>query len=574
MRLIYILFFILSPFISSAQRQVRAEDKNYFQAPLQIPLLLSGNFGEVRNNHFHSGIDIKTQGKTGLKVYAPADGTVSRIKVSPYGYGLALYIDHPNGYTSVYGHLNGYNKEISDFVKAHQYQRESFAVDIAVPAGTFDIKQGEVIAFSGNTGGSGGPHLHFEIRDTKSEHPINPLLFNFDIKDSTPPVIKGLMAYPMTKNSTINGKHQQQSFKIDGRNGNYSLAPNEQITANGTIGLALYVQDFLNGSHNRCGIFENTLLVNNENIYTFRMDEFDFEDSKYVNSYIDYAYLVNNKIRYQKCFVDVNNKMPNFHSLKGQGTFSIQANDTSSINFVISDVHGNESLLKFNILGERESEKTNSTNATSELCCFEPQEIKTPHAKATFSAKTFFTKVEINAFESEQSPFSLSPIIQIGSPEIAIHHNFKLEINAQNSIPKWGNQTAIVLLDDKNEVSKYYPTQVKNNLLSAYVGELGKFTLAIDSIKPEIKALSIDNNQSLNNPKQINFKITDKQSGIASWRGEIDGEWVLFEYEYKQDKLFYIFDEKRLQLNKQHQLKLIVNDALGNSTTYEASFFK
>ncbi|MFV0522270.1 MAG: M23 family metallopeptidase [Mangrovibacterium sp.] len=574
MRSILLLTLLLFHYFSSAYHQINDADKDYFKSPLKIPLFLAGNFGELRGNHFHAGIDIKTQGRQGLSVHAAASGTISRIKVSPYGYGLALYIDHPNGYTTVYGHLRRYNNLISNYVRNIQYQKESFAVDIQVPKGTFDVKQGDVIAYSGNTGGSGGPHLHFEIRDTKSEHPVNPLMFNFDIKDNMPPRIKGLMIYPLSTNATVNGKHCQKPFKVTGGNGKYKLESGNNITANGTIGLGLYMQDFLDGSTNRCGIFENILRVNDEPIYTFCMDEFDFEDTKYANSYCDYAYQKKHHIRYQKSYVEANNRMNNFGILKRQGTFEIHDKDTTSVSYRISDVHGNISTLNFIIHGENIKECTAIQHDDNYVLWKNPYECSTPNAQASFSAGTFYTNLLLSCTERSGSKNTFSPIISIGNEYIPTHNSFKLKIKATNLPKHLQEKACIISLDENNKIESYLGGIFINGWVEAEANQLGNFAIGIDSISPSIRALSIDNDMSLNNQKQINFKVSDNLSGIRSWRGEIDGKWVLFEYEYKLNKLFYVFDGNRLTMNKEHSLKLEVNDELGNTTIYRASFYK
>ncbi|MFV0365435.1 MAG: M23 family metallopeptidase [Mangrovibacterium sp.] len=574
MYLLILSFLFFSPQFTYANYEVSNEDKNYFSSPLNIPLFLSGNFGELRNNHFHSGIDFKTQGKQGLPVYAPADGTVSRIKISPYGYGIALYIDHPNGYTTVYGHLSKYNHAIETYARDIQYQEESFTIDVPIPAGTFNISTGDIIAFTGNTGGSGGPHLHFEIRNTASEHPINPLLFNFDVKDSTKPIIKGLRVYPLSENATVNGKHSPQTVTLIGENGKYTLAPESKLSTQGKIGLAVYVQDFLDGSRNRCGIFENTLLLNQDTIYVFRMDEFDFSDSKYANSYVDYAYLKKNRIRYQKSFVDMNNQMSNFHSLKNQGVFEMHYNDTSAIHYTINDVYGNHSTLDFTILGEEKTSLTTMIDSSANyLLCRYSNQTKTRNSVAKFKPNTFYKDQYINHHELKRQG-NYSPLVCVGNPYIPIHQNYELKINTSNLPTEWHNRVGVSLLDEQFEAQRFIRGKYENGQVTVSLNELGTFAVDIDSIKPEIRALSIDNHQSLNNSKQINFKVLDKQSGISSWRGELNGEWVLFEYEYKQDKLFYVFDKKRLEMNKTHHLKLDVCDKAGNIATYEASFYK
>lgn len=237
MRTRFLLFLLLFSSLLRAQEA-------YYTDPLKIPLLLSGSFAELRSNHFHSGIDIKTQGVTGLPVYAVADGAVSRIVVSPTGYGNALYIDHPNGTTSVYGHLLRFSPEIQNYVKDKQYEKQSFKVDLKVPSYLFKVKKDEEIAKSGNSGSSGGPHLHFEIRDTKSEEPLNPLEYGFSVVDNTPPKIFSLLVVPLSDTSTVNQQRTEKSYPVVFYDGKYHLKNNPIIPAYGEIGFAIQANDY------------------------------------------------------------------------------------------------------------------------------------------------------------------------------------------------------------------------------------------------------------------------------------------------------------------------------------------
>ncbi len=245
MNKLFTLFLFFSITTSYAQNE-------YYSSPVKIPILLSGNFAELRSNHFHSGIDIKTQGVTGFPIYSVADGFVSRIVVSPTGYGNALYINHPNGTTTVYGHLQSFRDDIAEYVKENQYLQKSFKVDLKVLPGEFQIKKDDIIAKSGNSGSSGGPHLHFEIRDTKSENPLNPLKYNFDIKDTIPPKILSLMITPLSDDSYVIDDTRKRRFPIVFYNGKYHIKNNPAVPVYGEIGFAIETNDYLNGSWNKC----------------------------------------------------------------------------------------------------------------------------------------------------------------------------------------------------------------------------------------------------------------------------------------------------------------------------------
>ncbi|MBI2281845.1 MAG: M23 family metallopeptidase [Bacteroidetes bacterium] len=262
--------------------------KDYFRSPLDIPLILSGNFGELRNNHFHSGLDIKTQGVEGLKVYAIADGFVSRVKISPIGYGKIIYITHPNGYTSAYAHLQQFKGELAKEIKRYQYANETFEMDYYPPDTLLKVKKGDIIALSGNSGSSGGPHLHFEIRETVSEYAVNPLLFGFDIKDDVKPVIKSIILFPLNDTSFVNDKKVSQEFTVTGTNGNYQLLTKLPINVYGQIGVGINTFDQQSGASNQNGVYEVMLFEDNNLICKTELSSFSFDHTRALNSMIDY----------------------------------------------------------------------------------------------------------------------------------------------------------------------------------------------------------------------------------------------------------------------------------------------
>ncbi len=278
------LILISTTFFVFGQGDISTYPTNYFSNPLDIPLVLSGTFGELRTNHFHAGIDIKTEQKEGLKVIAAAGGYVSRIKVSLWGYGKVLYVTHPNGYTSVYAHLQKFNDRIESYVKKQQYKKESYEIHLFPKAGELPVTKEEILAFSGSTGGFVGPHLHFEIRDTKTEKPINPFYFGFEVKDSKKPRINSLMGYSLTENTHINNVNvpvQLSYRKLE--NGNYLAST---IKAFGEIGFGVNVYDQLDGAYNKNGLYSLSLAVNGKTVHEFRATSFSFYETKYIKGEI------------------------------------------------------------------------------------------------------------------------------------------------------------------------------------------------------------------------------------------------------------------------------------------------
>jgi len=278
------LFFLMICLGGNAQEY----PKDYFESPLRVPLLLNGTFGELRSNHFHAGLDINTQRKIGLPVYASADGVVNRIRIGFFGYGKGLYLRHDNGYTTVYAHLEKYAGAIESFVKKAQYEQQLFEVELFPTANEIRVKKGELIGYTGNTGGSAGPHLHFEIRDTDTEEPINPFLFGFDalIADTEKPVLNDLSIYPLDVNTVINGVNAVMPLSLRKQADGTYLADVQYVT--GTVGFAVNAYDTFDKSFAKNGVYRITQKVNGSVVYEFKADRFAFDEARMVNYAIDY----------------------------------------------------------------------------------------------------------------------------------------------------------------------------------------------------------------------------------------------------------------------------------------------
>ncbi|MBT8223201.1 MAG: M23 family metallopeptidase, partial [Eudoraea sp.] len=293
-----------------------------FRPPLDIPLILAGTFGELRSNHFHSGIDIKTQQRQGLPVYAIADGTVTRIKISHWGYGKALYIAHPNGYTSVYAHLQKFSPEIEKYVKEIQYRKKSYEVEIFPDFGEIKVDKDGIVAYSGNTGGSSGPHLHFEIRNSLNEKPTNPLLYGLEVRDATNPSLVSLHAYPLSTDARVNQSNERIQLNFSKQADGTYLA--DKVKALGTIGFGVNAFDRQDMAANKNGVFEIQQLVNGQVYTDFDFDSFSFSETRYINTLIDYTYFGRNRQRIQRCFKAPGNKLSIYKKLFNDGKIEVK----------------------------------------------------------------------------------------------------------------------------------------------------------------------------------------------------------------------------------------------------------
>ena len=320
-----------------------------YRNPLDIPIYLSATFGELRPNHLHAGLDIKTQGVEGKKVYAVADGYVSRIGVSPYGYGNVLYITHYDGYTSVYAHLQRFSGKIATYVKQYQYKHQQFASQIYPEKDQFPVKQGDLIAYSGNSGGSGGPHLHFEIRHTVSEKPVNPMYFGYKIEDHVKPLIQGVAVYPIGEKSTLEGYIQPMYFSVDGENGKYSLKDRVSVNANGEVAFGIRTFDQVGTSTNKNGPYLYELFLDDVLAFQVEADSFSYSEPRYVNSLLDYRHYKQKKTSYVRTETDPYNRL---HMIeKRNGTITVEEGDTVNVCFKISDYVGNSSTARLLLVG-------------------------------------------------------------------------------------------------------------------------------------------------------------------------------------------------------------------------------
>lgn len=558
-----ILFFVV---VTSFQAFSQKYPQNYFRSPVDIPIVLSGTFGELRNNHFHSGIDIKTKQRNGLKIYAVADGYVSRIRVALWGYGKVVYINHDNGYTSVYAHLSKFGKGIEEFVKSVQYKKEQYETgNIYLKPGEIKVKKGQIIAYSGSTGGFVAPHLHFELRDSKTEHIINPLLFGINVGDTIKPRIRKLMAYPMDETSRINQSDKNQILAIKKvKDGEYVT---NRISANGRIGFGINVYDKLNGAHNKNGVYSIEMLVNDKRVYYHDLETFSFRESKYINLLIDYPHFYKFKSRVQKTHIVQGNELSIYEDLIENGIIDIQDNMNYRVKITATDISGNTSTIKIPVKGEVSNAIFRQPKDTTayKIVANQFQKFQKDGITIAFPKNTFYEDVYLD-FDVKDS------IATIHEPSIPLDKKFTLTFDVSKYSEKEKEQMFIAKIVNK-KYANYQNTKKKKDKFFTTTKALGKYTLASDNQKPKIYNLNFRNNQWITNKDQIRVNISDKGSGIKSYRATLDGEWILMEYDLKRKKLVYNFSDKKL-VGSKHSFKIVVSDNVGNTNTLSATFYK
>ncbi len=552
---------------------------NYFRSPLDIPLFLSGNFGELRSTHFHSGIDIKTQGSTGHNVYSVAKGYVSRIKISSGGYGNAIYITHPNGYTSVYGHLQSFNKTIQNYVNNMQYKKHSFSVNLFPPKDKFQLKKGDIIGLSGNSGSSGGPHLHFEIRETKTEYPVNPLLFGFNIEDTIPPNVFNIAIYPKNSKSLIHGKNRMYIQKATKRDNIYGINGNKPINVSGEIAFGIEANDYLNGTFNKCGLYSTKLYFDSVLIYFSELKNLSFAEQRYVLSYYDYTYKYNNKKYIQKSFLDPNNKSHVIKDNLYRGIVSISDTNIHTVSYILTDAYNNTSNISFKVKGNDASQITD--NSVTEYTKAMPYQIENNFeavgVRLTIPKYALFDKLFFKyELLKDSIPQLYSKLHRIHNPGTPLLKFYKLRIKAIGLPENLRNKALIALVSENKKSPVFYSEGGKweDGYIVANVREFGDFAIVLDTIPPTIKALNISDGKNMTKNKSVRFMIKDELSGIAKYEGFIDDKWVLFRYDSKNNIIEYRFSDNTIDKGKNHLLKLRVTDNRGNKQEIKLDFYK
>ncbi len=541
--------------------------KDYFSKPIEIPLVLGGNFGESRSNHFHSGLDIKTQNKEGLKIINSADGYISRIKIAHGGFGKALYVDHPNDFTTVYAHLKKFNKEIEDYIKKIQYKRQSYEIDIYLNKNDFSINKNQVIAFSGNTGSSSGPHLHYEIRKSSNQKPLNPILFGMHIEDSRRPEIKSVYAY---NNVDVNNYNSIDPIKLSFRKINDSIFKTTEINLKGNSGFGINVYDKQDSANNKNGVYNISTYYNDELVNSINYNGFLFEESILINTLIDFKHYMNNKERVIKLFKTSGNKL-SFYEKENNGLINIKPN-YSEFKIKISDIEKNSIFIIVPINSEKKI-ITNTKKEKPDLTIYNKKinndlsyNFINGEQKINIQKNTFLQDVDLHINLSKDS-------LKIINPNIPVFENIKIIFPNSNSNSNSNKGNYLANLNHNKEETFITSNLNQNNNFETKTKQLGTFFIKNDSIPPTIKSLNFKNGDWISNKKFLKLKILDEETGIKKYRGTINGNWVLFEYEYKRNEISYEFD--KYYINKpNNEVEITVEDMVGNISIYKSVFYK
>jgi len=543
--------------------------KGYFISPIDVPISLVGNFGEPRAGHFHTGLDMRTNQEEGHKVLAAADGYISRINVSGSGYGNALYVTHPNGYTTVYGHLQRFSTRIQERLRKEQYAKESFAVDFNLSPGEIRVKQGEVIALSGSTGSAAGPHLHFEIRDS-TEHPINPLLFGFQLADDAKPVMGMVKFYPM---DDLKYKSDGCRIAVTLHDGNYEV-PNGVIKLNASkVGISLNAYDQITTTGSRVGIYDMKMYDSKTPVYEYRMNRFSFTDKRYVLSHIDYPVFTEAGHKpYHKCFVDPGNKCPVYDDLVDRGVIDLSDGKPHHIKIEVSDFAGNTSILTFQLQQDKASTlfKENELKYTKIFEYDRPNEFSNSDIKLNIPTGCLFDNVYFNYSSSAPAtPGIYSKVYQLDKNATQVFEGFTLSIKTEK-LPASYATKAVLVHQDLPGGNDSYGGKYENGFITAKVREFGTYFVKIDTTPPRITALNIKPGRNMRAIGKIRFKIADNLSGIADFDTYLDDKWVVTDFDAKSSTLTHTLASNLAAGN--HTFKVLVTDERKNKAEYSVKF--
>ncbi len=539
--LIYILILIFNFSLS----------QNQFNSPIDYNILLSGNFGEIRSSGFHTGIDIKTKGKEGEIIRSIDNGYISRIQVSTTGYGKVIYINHDNGLKSVYGHLQNFSKEIDQEVKYFQYVNKSFTINKFFKENELKVKKGQVIGFSGNTGTSFGPHLHFEIR-TFDDLPLNPLNYKYNVADTIRPLPRRLYVYKQANGSLY--KKRLSMKKI-----NDSIYKTQFKSAD-TIFFGIETTDNQNYTYNINGTYKILLKENQKDIIEFKFDSLTFNEKRLFLKHLDFEELIRNNAKIILMNDEIDSQYK-FVSENNSGKFFIKNSQIRDYTIKLSDINNNNTYVKIKVLGDsiKKFEGFKSAEFNKKIESDLSYDLTYNEVNIKFKKNTFYKDVTID-FDFNNDTLYMQ------NPYIPVNKSFTINFPIKNKHKK----EYYLALADKNENSYYLSSNIVNNFFVVNSKSLGKYFISIDTVKPKIK--KIGKIKSLNKNQKLRYFINDDETGIKKYNAWINNQWALFEYEPKK-KYIQFKPDNFIELEKENTLKIELEDMVGNKFIYSEIFY-
>ena len=534
-----------------------------FGVPFDFPLLLSGNFGELRSNHFHGGLDFKTQGVTGKPLMAIADGYIAKVTVTPGGYGNALYIVHDNGYTSVHGHLDRFLPEIAQLVHEKQYQEQSFVVTLEFGPEEYRVKRGEVVAYAGNTGYSFGPHLHMEIRTTDTNEPIDPLPFYKDkIVDNIAPRATHIMVYGAKDEGKVTSVAESKEAKEeDGK----IIIPCQSsvvncITAWGRISTAISANDYMDGTTNNYGVRYVRLYVDGKLVAHSDVDRFAFDEDLLINSWTDYAERRRSGRWYMCSSIAEHNPLRMLHADEQRGWVVIDEERDYHFCYELEDLYGNTSTYRFVVRGKRMPLTSELRNYRYAMDAARANRFYVAGVELWVPGETLFEDVDLD-YDVLPSDTDEADIYQFSSQPIPLKQRAELTLPVCLKENVDGKKLYVARVDGKQRV--YCGGTYAYGRITAGIRELGAYTVCVDTVAPKIMPIG---ESAWKKKGVVSFRIADGETGIRTYQGKIDGKWVLFKYSSKNARLWCDLKAEGVAPGR-HKIEIKVDDMRRNVRT-------
>lgn len=509
-----------------------------FGPPLTIPLLLKGTYGEIRPNHFHSGIDLKTEGRVGLPVIAIADGFVSRIKADEYGFGRVIYMTHDNGYVSVYGHLHMFCNVLDSLVFEEQKSKQKYSVELFPKKDKLRFHKGDTIAFSGNSGGSGGPHLHFEVRDARTEIPYNPLTFNFNIVDKTPPVLRRVIIYSVNDDlSQIDSLTSFVPKTLDGRN----YFPVVNLQAGGKIAIGFSGYDMADNDSAILGLFSSSLTCNGKETYSYRMDNFSFDETKLVNGHIDYDAKQKGDTIYERCYLLPGNTFSQYKRNDGVGVINLDSIRQANLIFKLKDARGNEIDCSFKIVKGKLSfsknleEKPLKDSSKKVFLLLNKNQFKTSEITLDIPENSLYRNIDFEFSKRPAVKGMLTDVYCLNTDKEPLKKSASLSIFIGELLAAYMDKVVIVKVSDKGNYSSINASYSKG-MVTGRISSFGNYAVLLDTVAPVFKDME-QKYDSIYKCNTIEVKIIDNLSGVKTYSCFVNDVWQQTEYDYKNDKL-------------------------------------
>jgi len=544
---------------------VRDNHTHRMSSPLRSELQLAANFGEIRPDHFHMGLDIRTGGEENQPVYSVEDGYISRVKIEPGGYGKAIFVTHTNGLTSLYAHLNRYAGKIEEYITARQYKTKSWQQDVSFSPGQYPVRKDELIAYSGNTGHSEGPHVHFELRDTKTGNHLNPALYGFEVRDNTPPEIVGLYWYDRRYST-----YENDPFAIDivGSKGEYKSRRKTVKVTSPLISLGIHADDKVEGSRFRYGVYRTQLWMDEQLIHDVTMDNFSDTDTRYVNACIDYRANISRGHHIQHLSRLPGNGLPIYS--KHDGLISLPDNAPHQIHIRVTDVAGNASDLRFVLQkGSTDVVARSKMKNASWLSPGKASVVKGKSFVVRFSERAFYDSVPFEWKEEiTHEHFAVSPRIHLHNPTVPVHDRYTVSV--KSILPDGSPLRSKTVMLCKGFRRKAVVKGVwEGNSMRGSFDELGKIQLLIDTIPPKIEPGGWSSGAVFERDKRsVSVLVHDNLGEVSATEAELDGNWVPLLQ--KGNVFTYLFNKNLRPGN--HRLMVTASDVAGNKISREFLF--